>query len=61
MRVRLIFIVVMTVLCVTSCAQSPKSVIDKRIEEVENGLIRAYGDSPAFPVDRELWPWACHE
>ena len=46
MRARLVLIFVMIVLCVTSCAQSPESRIDKRIEEVESGLIRAYGDSP---------------
>jgi CubicO group peptidase (beta-lactamase class C family) len=39
-------LVVALVLSLVSCAQSPESAIEGRIQRVEHGLLRAYGDPP---------------
>ena len=46
MRVGLILIFIVLVLSLTSCARSPESSIERRIQSVEHGLLSAYGDPP---------------
>ncbi|MEA3334556.1 MAG: serine hydrolase [Chloroflexota bacterium] len=46
MRVRLVFIVIVFVLSLANCAQSSETSIERRIQNVEDGLLSAYGDPP---------------
>ena len=46
MRVRSVLIVIVLVLFLANCAQSSESAIERRIRNVEDGLLKAYGNSP---------------
>ena len=58
MKVWQLLIVIMILLA--SCAQSPETELEKRIARVESGLLGDYGDSPSQGMDiseriRQMW------
>jgi CubicO group peptidase (beta-lactamase class C family) len=46
MRLRLVLSAIVLALSLTSCARSPESSVERRIQHVERGLLSAYGDPP---------------
>lgn len=46
MRVKLVLIFLVFVFSLTNCAQHSESLIERRIQRIEHGLLRKYGDPP---------------